>query len=72
MTDFVRVKLENGSEASVSAELAELHNLEPLVDSKTKTPKPAADRRGSALPAKHNPLKKKSGASAAADPEEKK
>lgn len=61
---FVRVKLENGSEASVSAELAELHNLKPL-------DKPAVDRRGRALPAKHNPLKnKKSGASAAANPEE--
>lgn len=65
MTDFVRVKLENGSEASVSAELAELHSLE-IVD------KPAATRRGVALPAKHNPLKKKTGARAAADPEVKK
>lgn len=65
MTNFVRVKLENGSEASVSAEFAKLHDLKPL-------DKPAAIR-GSALPAKHNPLKKKSGATpAAADPEEKK
>jgi hypothetical protein len=64
MTDFVRVKLENGSEASVSAEFAELLDLKPLE-------KPAA-RGGVALPAKHNPLKKKSGASAAADTEEKK
>lgn len=68
MTDFVRVKCENGSDGSVSAEYAALLNLKVL-------DKPGADRTGVALVEKHNPLttpKKKSGASAAADPEEKK
>lgn len=45
---FVRVRLENGSEASISAEYADLLGLKPLN-------KPAAVG-GRALPAKHNPL----------------
>lgn len=49
MPEFVRVRLENGSEASVTAAFAELHDLKPLNKSGTT-------RR--ALPAKHNPLKK--------------
>lgn len=57
MTEFVRVRLENGSEASVSAEFAKLHDLKPLS-------KPAAGA-GGALPAKFNPLKP--AASAVAD-----
>ena len=58
MTEFVRVRLENGSEASVSAEFAKLHDLKPLS-------KPAASS-GGALPAKFDPLKP--AASAAAEP----
>ena len=50
MPAFVRVRLENGSEASVSAAFAKRHNLIPLN-------KPAG-RNGKAIPAKHNPLKK--------------
>lgn len=49
MPEFVRVRLENGSEASVSAEFAKHCGLEPLK-------KPAA-QNGVALPAKHNPIK---------------
>ena len=66
MPTFVRVRLENGSEASVSPAFAALHKLKPL-------DKPAARGRV-ALPAKHNPLKKPALASADADttPEEKK
>lgn len=48
MPAFVRVRLENGSEASVSEAFAKARNLTPL-------DKPAA-RGGKALPAKHNPL----------------
>lgn len=50
MTAFVRVRLENGSEASVTAAFAKLHDLKPLT-------KPASRGRR-ALPAKHDPLKK--------------
>lgn len=50
MTEFVRVRLENGSEASVTAEYAELVGLEPL--------KKDGSRNGEALEAKYNPLKK--------------
>lgn len=50
MTQFVRVRLENGSEASVSVEHAKRVGLTPLE-------KPAA-RGGKALPAKHNPFTK--------------
>lgn len=46
MTEFVRVKLENGSDASVPAGFAERHQLEVL-------DKPAAGPNGRALPAKH-------------------
>lgn len=42
MTEFVRVKLANGAEASVSESFAESHDLKPL-------DKPAADARGRAL-----------------------
>lgn len=42
MDDFVRVKLENGAEATVTADQAKAHNLEVL-------DKPAADARGYAL-----------------------
>ena len=45
MSEFVRVKVENGAEVSVSASFAESRGLKPL-------DKPAADR-GRALPAKH-------------------
>jgi hypothetical protein len=50
MTEFVRVRLENGSEASVSAAFAKSQRLK-TVD------KPAA-RNGVALPAKYDPLTK--------------
>ena len=46
MTEFVRVKLENGSEATVPAGFAKSHKLEPL-------DKPATHNDGTALPAKH-------------------
>lgn len=46
MTDFVRVKLENGSEATLPREFAEANKLEAL-------DKPAVDQRGYALDAKH-------------------
>jgi hypothetical protein len=45
MTDFVRVKLENGAEVSVSEGFAETHSLKTL-------DKPATDNRGAAAPAK--------------------
>lgn len=48
MPKFVRVRLENGAEASVPEAVARKHGLTPLN-------KPAA-RNGRALPAKHNPL----------------
>lgn len=44
MSEFVRVKLENGAEVSVSPSFAESHDLKPL-------DKPA-EYRGRALPAK--------------------
>lgn len=47
MTDFVRVKLENGSEATLPREFAEAKKVEILED------KPAVDARGEALSAKH-------------------
>lgn len=43
MDDFVRVKLENGAEATVTADQAAAHKLEVLKD------KPATDARGYAL-----------------------
>lgn len=46
MTDFVRVKLDNGSEATLSREFAEAKRL-------TILDKPAVDARGEALSAKH-------------------
>lgn len=52
MTEFVRVRLENNSEASVSVEFAKAFGLKPL-DNKT------AAAHGQAIPAKHDPLKKK-------------
>lgn len=55
MATFVRVRLENGSEASVSAEFAERKGLKPITP---EDGKPNAARFGKALPAKHNPLKK--------------
>lgn len=45
MSEIVRVKLEDGSEASVGAAYAEVHGF-------TVLDKPATDRRGKALPAK--------------------
>lgn len=42
MTEFVRVKLENGADATVSAGFAKSHGLEPL-------DKPATGRDGKAL-----------------------
>lgn len=62
MASFVRVRLENGSEASVSAAFAKRRKLTPL-------DKPAA-RGGKALPAKHNPLKKKTATAATDNTEE--
>ncbi len=62
MPGFVRVRLANGSEASVSPALAKRHNLKPL-------DKPA-ERNGVALPAKHNPLKKSADPAAATPPKE--
>lgn len=47
MTDFVRVKLENGSEATLSREFAEKAGVKIL------NGKPAVDQRGEALNAKH-------------------
>ena len=46
MTEFVRVKLENGAEATLSREFAEAKNLDILED------KVAVDARGTALPDK--------------------
>lgn len=46
MTDWVRVKLENGAEKSVSAGFAASHNLKPLS-------KPAADGVGRPLRTKY-------------------
>lgn len=51
MTEFVRVRLENGSEASVSAAFAKSQRL------KIVEKKPAA-KNGMALPAKYDPLTK--------------
>lgn len=52
MTEFVRVRLDNGAEVSVSKALAEMCGLKPLN-------KPAA-RNGVALPAKYpSPIKPK-------------
>lgn len=64
MTEFVRVRLDNGSEASVSVEFAKHKGLKPL-------DKPAARGRR-ALPAKHNPLTKPTTPAAADTTEEKK
>lgn len=47
MRDFVRVKLENGSEATLPREFAEAKKVKILED------KPAVDARGEALDAKH-------------------
>lgn len=47
MTDFVRVKVENGSEVTLDRGFAEAKKLEILDD------KPAVDQRGYALNAKH-------------------
>jgi hypothetical protein len=60
MPDFVRVRLENGSEASVSPAFAKRHDLTPL-------DKPAS-KNGVALPAKHNPLKKPAASPAVVTP----
>lgn len=57
--EFVRVRLpESGAEVSVHPDLAKHHDLKPL-------DKPAS-RGGTALPAKHNPLKKTASKGAAA------
>lgn len=64
MSDFVRVRLANGSEASVSPEFAKRHQLEPL-------DKPAS-KFGVALPAKHNPIKKPAESPAVSTPPKEK
>jgi hypothetical protein len=65
MTVFVRVRLDNGSEASVSAAFAELHRLTPLG-------KKEAAAFGVALDPKH-PVRKSSSPARADDttPKEK-
>ncbi len=56
MPDFVRVKLDNGAEVSVSADYAEHHKLKTL-------DQPASDGRGRALPDKPPEEKSRSAAS---------
>lgn len=54
MTAFVRVKLENGADATVSAGFAESHGLKPL-------DKPATGRDGKALRDKPRTTAKRAG-----------
>ena len=60
MTDWVRVKLDNGAEKSVSAGFAASHNLKPLN-------KPAADALGRPLRTKYPVLLRGSALDAALD-----
>lgn len=69
MATFVRVRLENGSEASVSDEFAKLHKLDPLTERGGEL-KPA-ERSGRALPAKHRTSKGSTARSTADTPKEK-
>lgn len=59
MTEFVRVRLDNGSEASVSAAFAKRHGLTPLT-------KKVAASNGVALDPKH-PVRKSSSPARADD-----
>lgn len=61
MTDFVRVRVENGSHVSLDRDYAEAHNLKPLKQ-------PAVGTDGRTLPAKHKTTVDKSAAASKEDP----
>lgn len=65
MTEFVRVKLENKAEASITPALAKLAEVTVL------DKKPAADANGVALPAKYPTARSRPATAPAADNEEK-